>query len=88
MREAYSVHIIPLVVFMYVYKLCQLSAYCCYVWCPLCCHSYQTAEKIDSQLKQMAQDLKDIIEQMNSSNTAQEEDSPVSSHAISMCFVA
>jgi len=26
----------------------------------------------------MAQDLKDIIEQMNSSNTAQEEDSPVS----------
>ena len=36
------------------------------------------AEQIDSQLKQMAQDLKEIIEQMNASNTAQEEDSPVS----------
>ena len=40
------------------------------------------AEQIDSQLKQMAQDLKEIIEQMNASNTAQEEDSPVSGDTI------
>ena len=40
------------------------------------------AEQIDSQLKQMAQDLKEIIEQMNASNTAQEEDSPVSDDTI------
>lgn len=40
-------------------------------------HSYQLAESVDGQLRRMEQDLKEIIEQMNSANTAEDEDSPV-----------
>ena len=36
------------------------------------------AENIDSELKRMGQDLKEIIDQMNSANSHQEEDSTVS----------
>ena len=39
--------------------------------------SYQLAESVDSQLRRMEQDLKVIIEQMNSSNAAEDEDNPV-----------
>lgn len=44
-----------------------------------CClsHSYQLAESVDGQLRRMEQDLKEIIEQMNSANAAEDEDSPV-----------
>ena len=42
-----------------------------------CMHSYQLAESVDGQLRRMEQDLKEVIEQMNSSNTAEDEDSPV-----------
>ena len=43
-----------------------------------CCHCrYQLAESVDGQLRRMEQDLKEIIEQMNSSNAAEDEDSPV-----------
>jgi hypothetical protein len=35
------------------------------------------AENIDSELKRMAQDLKEIIDQMNSSNSSQDEESTV-----------
>lgn len=36
------------------------------------------AGNIDSQLKQMSKDLKMIIEQMNESNTSNDEENPVS----------
>ena len=39
--------------------------------------SYQLAEGVDAQLRRMEQDLKVIIEQMNSSNAAEDEDNPV-----------
>ena len=39
--------------------------------------SYQLAESVDAQLRRMEQDLKVIIEQMNSSNAAEDEDNPV-----------
>ena len=35
------------------------------------------AENIDSELKRMAQDLKEIIDQMNSANSSQDEESTV-----------
>ena len=38
---------------------------------------YQLAESVDGQLRRMEQDLKEIIEQINSSNAAEDEDSPV-----------
>ena len=44
------------------------------------------AESVDSQLKRMAQDLKEIIEQMNEANRHQDEDSTVSRHL--MCHLA
>ena len=40
--------------------------------------SYQLAESVDGQLRRMEQDLKEIIEQMNSSNATEDEDNPVS----------
>ena len=43
------------------------------------------AESIDSQLKRMAQDLKEVIEQMNAANIAHSEDSPVSWPLHSTC---
>ena len=40
---------------------------------------FKMAEDVDSQLKRMAEDLKEIIEQMNASNSNQGQDqSPVS----------
>ena len=45
--------------------------------CCLC--RYQLAESVDGQLRRMEQDLKEIIEQINSSNAAEDEDSPVRS---------
>ena len=36
------------------------------------------AESIDAQLKRVGHDLKDIIEQINTANIAQGDDSPVS----------
>ena len=41
------------------------------------CCSYHLAESVDGQLRRMEQDLKEIIEQMNSSNAAEDEESPV-----------
>ena len=50
----------------------------CHLLHPVACmHSYQLAESVDGQLRRMEQDLKEVIEQMNSSNTAEDEDSPV-----------
>ena len=42
------------------------------------CSRFKMAENIDSELKRMAQDLKEIIDQMNSANSNQDEDSTVS----------
>jgi len=42
---------------------------------------YKLAKDIDGQLKQMVQDLKSIIDHLNTSNTQQQDtDDPVSSH--------
>ncbi len=41
------------------------------------CTSYKMAEDIDSQMKKMAQGLTDVIDQINATNEAQEEDSAV-----------
>ena len=38
---------------------------------------FKMAENIDSELKRMAQDLKEIIDQMNSANSNQDEESTV-----------
>ena len=47
------------------------------------------AENVDGQLRRMEQDLKEIIEQMNSSNAAPDEDSPVSGlHSIAGDYMA
>lgn len=46
--------------------------------CVLCPSSYSLAESIDTQLKRVGQDLKDIIEQINTANVAQDDESPVS----------
>lgn len=40
--------------------------------------SYQLAENLDTQLKQMAEDLKEVIEHLNESNKAQDVNDPVS----------
>lgn len=40
-------------------------------------HTYQLAESLDAQLKRMGQDLKEIIERLNSSNVKPEPDDPV-----------
>ncbi|XP_071955415.1 uncharacterized protein [Antedon mediterranea] len=40
-------------------------------------HTYQLAETIDSQLKRMVQDLKEVIEHLNTSNTAGEANDPI-----------
>nr|KAG5689216.1 hypothetical protein BaRGS_014872 [Batillaria attramentaria] len=40
-------------------------------------HTYQLAESLDAQLKRMGQDLKEIIERLNSSNTKPDPDDPV-----------
>lgn len=47
--------------------------------CPLllCCR-YKLAENIDAQLKRMAQDLKDIIEHLNTSGGPADNSDPVS----------
>ena len=50
----------------------------------VCMCSYQLAESVDRQLRRMEQDLKEIIEQMNSSNAAEDEDSPVHDEHISL----
>ena len=39
---------------------------------------YQLAESLDAQLKRMGQDLKEIIERLNSANTKPDPDDPVS----------
>ena len=39
--------------------------------------SFKMAENVDSELKRMAQDLKEIIDQMNSANSNQDEESTV-----------
>ena len=39
---------------------------------------YQMAEDIDAQLKRMSEDLKEIIEQINSVNKQQDPNDPVS----------
>eukprot|EP00057_Strongylocentrotus_purpuratus_P010022 XP_011664496.1 PREDICTED: nuclear pore glycoprotein p62 [Strongylocentrotus purpuratus] len=41
--------------------------------------TYQMSENIDSQLKRMVQDLKEIIDHMNTSNTTMDQTDPVSS---------
>ena len=46
--------------------------------CVFCRCRFKMAENIDSELKRMGQDLKEIIDQMNSANSHQEEDSTVS----------
>ena len=46
---------------------------------PLPPPSYGMVEKVDSQLRRMGHDLKEVIEQMNAATSAQEEDSHVSS---------
>lgn len=46
-------------------------------------HTYQLAENMDTQLKQMSEDLKEIIEQLNESNKTQENSNPVSKLFIS-----
>lgn len=46
-------------------------------WCIVIC-SYQLAENIDAQLKRMLSDLKEIIDHLNSSNTNQDQNDPVS----------
>lgn len=43
-----------------------------------CVCRYSMAESIDAQLKRVGHDLKDIIEQINTANIAQGDDSPVS----------
>ena len=43
----------------------------------VCWYRYQLAEGVDGQLRRMEQDLKTIIEQMNSSNASEDEDNPV-----------
>ncbi len=40
---------------------------------------YQLAENIDAQLKRMVQDLKEIIDHLNTTNTSQDNADPVSS---------
>lgn len=40
-------------------------------------HSYQMAENLDSQLKQMSEDLKEVIEHLNEANKNQELSNPV-----------
>lgn len=42
------------------------------------CYRYQFSEIIDSQLKQMSDDLKEIIENINESNKNEEISNPVS----------
>jgi len=42
------------------------------------CFRYQFAEIIDSQLKQISDDLKEIIENINESNKDEEASNPVS----------
>ena len=39
---------------------------------------YRLAESLDAQLKRMSQDLKEIIDRINSSNAKPDTDSPVS----------
>lgn len=40
-------------------------------------HTYQMAENMDTQLKQMSEDLKEIIEHLNESNKAEDSNDPV-----------
>lgn len=40
-------------------------------------HTYQLAESLDAQLKRMGQDLKEIIDRINSSNAKPDPDDPV-----------
>ncbi|XP_064601372.1 nuclear pore glycoprotein p62-like [Liolophura sinensis] len=40
-------------------------------------HTYQMAENIDAQLKRMVQDLKDIIDHVNSTNSSQDNTDPI-----------
>lgn len=51
-------------------------------------YRYQFAEIIDSQLKQMSDDLKEIIEHINDSNKDEEVNNPVSFvlHLLDLCF--
>lgn len=41
-------------------------------------HSYHLAENLDTQLKQMQEDLKEIIEHLNESSRTQDTSDPVS----------
>lgn len=41
-------------------------------------YRYQLAENIDSQLKQMSEDLKEIIEHLNESSRSEDVNDPVS----------
>lgn len=45
-------------------------------------HTYQMAENMDTQLKQMSEDLKEIIEHLNESNKAEDSNDPVSTYII------
>lgn len=44
----------------------------------VCDNRYQLAESLDAQLKRMGQDLKEIIDRINSSNAKPDPDDPVS----------
>ena len=48
---------------------------------------YQLAESLDAQLKRMGQDLKEIIDRLNSSNTKPDPDDPVGVCASCFCFI-
>lgn len=50
----------------------------CVLNCLLLCCRYKLAENIDAQLKRMAQDLKDIIEHLNTSGGPADNSDPVS----------
>ena len=53
----------------------------------LCLSRFKMAEDIDSQLKRMAEDLKEIIEQINTANSDQDKDQStvsVTTHTLSL----
>lgn len=57
-------------------------------------HTYVLAESLDAQLKRMGQDLKEIIERLNSTNAAPDPDDPVqqvtkilNAHVVSLMWV-
>jgi nuclear pore complex protein Nup62 len=44
----------------------------------ICVLSYELSENLEGQTKQMAEDLKEIIDHLNELNRAQDESNPVS----------